>query len=129
MARTTSVVIMWEMVPPAQRLGVIRSYTISGYIQQFRTDTAIARRRRSLSQMVNISAGLRECLMSSNRNESFSVTVNSSQLSVMISNLGMCSHTSSSIACYYHGVFFSSTICSLQFHCGSINWCWSWRPL
>ena len=80
---------MWEDIPPERKLGVIQSFTVNGHIQQFSTDTSF-RQRRSLPQnlMVNISDELRECLISSNRSESFVATVNANQLSVRISNLG-----------------------------------------
>ena len=80
---STSLSVSWQ--PPDCPNGPISTYTITGYIQQFRTD----RMRRSVSQMVNISADLRDCLTSSNREESFCVTVNSSQLSTTIRRLGM----------------------------------------
>ena len=101
---------MWEDIPPERRLGVIQSYTISGHIQQFSTDTNL-RQRRSLPQslMVNISDELRECLMSSNRSESFVVTVNASQLSVTISNLGTWNGTSG----LYHNLLYTDMGLSL----------------
>ena len=80
---------MWEEIPPERRHGEIHGYTVSGHIQHFRTDTNhVASAREKRSQMVNVSAELRECLMSSNKNESFTVSVNASQLSVVINNLG-----------------------------------------
>ena len=86
--RTMSVVIEWEEVPIQNRSGIIRGYTVGGSIQQFRTDSGQPRMRRFAHLMTNLSAGVRECLMSSNRNESFLATLNGTQFSVTFDNLG-----------------------------------------
>ena len=86
--QTMSVVVMWDEVPIQNRNGIIRGYTVGGSIQQFRTDSGQPRRSRFAHLMTNLSAGVRECLMSSNRNESFLATLNSTQFSVTFDNLG-----------------------------------------
>ena len=86
--RTMSVVVEWDEVPIQNRNGIIRGYTVGGSIQQFRTDSGQPRMRRFADLMTNLSAGVRECLMSSNRNESFLATLNDTQFSVTFDNLG-----------------------------------------
>ena len=90
--RSMSVIIEWDEVPIEQRNGVIRGYTVGGYIQQFRTDSALndtLDRRRRFVPTVNISDELRECSMSSNRSEAFRATINNAtQRSVTFNNLG-----------------------------------------
>ena len=83
-----SVTIEWNEVPIQYRNGIIRGYTVGGSIQQFRNDPGQARMRRFAHLMTNLSAGVRDCLMSSNRSESFIATLNDTQRSVTFSNLG-----------------------------------------
>ena len=83
-----SVTIEWNEVPIQNRNGIIRGYTVGGSIQQFHNDSGQARMRRFAHLMTNLSAGVRDCLMSSNRSESLIATLNDTQRSVTFSNLG-----------------------------------------